>query len=244
MLRVFCNSKYNIVMEKSPSKKFAVFDIDGTIFRSSLLIELVERMIDEGLFPQKVRAVYNEEYQRWADRRGSYDDYIKKVVDAYIAHIKGVPLADAMKVAERLMLFHKNRVYRYTRDLVEKLKSTHFLLAISHSPYHVVEPFCREWGFQKIYAMLYDLDDKEVFTGTVEHESFMKQKGKVLERAINMEGLATKGSVGVGDSESDIPMLKMVDRPIAFNPNTKLYQTAKRSRWEIVVERKDMIYKL
>ena len=224
--------------------KLAVFDIDGTMFRSSLLIELVERMVDEGLFPQRVRSIYSEEYQKWLDRRGSYDDYIKKVVEAYIYHIKGVRLADAMAIADRLMIFHKNRVYTYTRDLVMKLKKTHYLLAISHSPYHIVEPFCREWGFQKVYAMMYEVDEDEVFTGGVEYEDFMKQKDKVLKRAIEKENLTLKGSVGVGDSESDISMLGMVSRPIVFNPNKELYRAAKRNRWEIVVERKDMIYKL
>ncbi|GAI32477.1 unnamed protein product, partial [marine sediment metagenome] len=34
--------------------------------------------------------------------------------------------------------------------------------------------------------------------------------------------------VGVGDTESDIAFLKMVEKPICFNPNKKLYQYAKR----------------
>lgn len=231
-------------MRKQSQSKLAVFDIDGTIFRSSLLIELIERFIEEGLFPQKARSLYVEEYQRWLDRRGSYDDYINNVVGAYVKYIRGVKLSDAMDIAERLMIFHKNRVYSYTRNLVTRLKKTHFLLAISHSPYHVVEPFCREWGFQKVYAMIYEIDDNEIFTGNVEYEDLILNKGKVLERAVKKENLTLKDSVGIGDSESDISMLKMVSRPIAFNPNRKLYQAAKRNRWEIVVERKDMIYKL
>lgn len=225
-------------------KKFAVFDIDGTIFRSSLVIELTKELVDEGLFPKNTHSLYREEFQRWLDRNGSYEDYINKVVDVYKANIVGVKLKDAIDIAERLMIFHKNRVYRYTRDLVQKLSSTHFLLAISHSPYHVVEPFCRAWGFQKVYALMYEVDENEVFTGDVEYEDLIKHKGRVLERAMDVEGLTRAGSVGVGDSESDIAMLKMVSRPIAFNPNTKLYQAAKRNHWDIVVERKDVIYRI
>ena len=225
-------------------QRVAVFDIDGTIFRSSLLIELVEKFIEEGLFPYTSHSFYEEEYQRWLDRRGSYEDYINKVVQTYRQSIKGVKLADALEIADRLMLFHKNRVYRFTRDLVKKLEKTHFLLAISHSPYHVVEPFCREWGFNKIYAMIYEVDNGGIFTGNVEYEDLIKDKGKILERAVSKEKLTLKGSMGVGDTESDIPILKLVARPIAFNPNRKLYQVAKKNRWEIVVERKDMIYKL
>jgi FMN phosphatase YigB (HAD superfamily) len=38
-------------------KRVAFFDIDGTLFRSSLLIELVERMLDRGLFPKEAERV-------------------------------------------------------------------------------------------------------------------------------------------------------------------------------------------
>lgn len=225
-------------------KKVAVFDIDGTIFRSSLLIELMEKFIEEGLFPYQARALFTEEYQRWLDRRGSYADYINKVVAAYGTYIKGVKLEDAMEVSGRLMIFHKNRVYTFTRDLIKKLAKTHFLLAISHSPYHVVEPFCREWEFDKIYAMMYEVDNSGVFTGNVEYADLIKDKGKILARAVQKENLTLKGSVGVGDTESDISFLKMVTRPIVFNPNSALYRVAKRKRWEIMVERKDVVYRL
>jgi len=92
--------------------------------------------------------------------------------------------------------------------------------------------------------MIYEVDKSEVFTGNVEYEDLIKRKDKILKRAIEKENLTLRGSVGVGDTESDIAMLKMVSRPIAFNPNKKLYQAAKKNRWEIVLERKDMIYKL
>ena len=54
--------------------------------------------------------------------------------------------------------------------------------------------------------------------------------------------MSFKGSIGVGDTESDVAFLKLVERPICFNPNKKLYDYAKRKGWEVVVERKDMIY--
>lgn len=51
-------------------------------------------------------------------------------------------------------------------------------------------------------------------------------------------------SYGVGDTASDISMLEIVDRPIAFNPNHQLYDHARKAGWRIVVERKDMVYDL
>jgi len=230
-------------MAKVKSKKVAVFDIDGTIFRSSLLIELVDTLITEGVFAQKVAKNYEGEYTKWLDRKGSYEDYIMGVVRAYRHYIRGVPLKDILTVSEKVMHFHKNRVYRHTRDLIKKLKNTHYLIAISHSPFSVVSPFCKELGFQKVYAQFYEVDSRERFTGRVVEEEFIRNKRHVLLRAIESEGLTLTGSIGVGDSDSDVPFLKMVERPIAFNPNQILYQVAKRFKWEIVVERKDVIYK-
>ena len=72
----------------------------------------------------------------------------------------------------------------------------------------------------------------------------VSDKAKILQRAVEKEGLTLKGSIGVGDTESDIKFLKLVQRPICFNPNKKLYNHAKSVGWEIVVERKDVIYKI
>jgi len=52
------------------------------------------------------------------------------------------------------------------------------------------------------------------------------------------------GSVAMGDTDSDTPMLDLADRPIAFNPNKELFEHALQKGWEIVLERKDMIYHL
>jgi phosphoserine phosphatase len=48
----------------------------------------------------------------------------------------------------------------------------------------------------------------------------------------------------VGDTDGDIPLLESVARPICFNPNQRLFTHAKRVGWDVVVERKDVIYKL
>ena len=229
-------------MEKS--KKVAVFDIDGTIFRSSLLLELVEQLIAEKVFSKYAQTHYLESWERWRDREGSYSDFIMSVVDAYKGYLKGVRRAEVWRVAEKVIAVHQKRTYRYTRDLVSSLKAkSYFLLAISHSPYEVVAPFAKTLGFDKVYAQVYEVDNKVKFTGKVLYEDIILDKEKVLARALEHNELTLKGSVGVGDTESDIAFLKTVEYPIAFNPSSELYKFAKKHKWQIV-ERKDVIYKL
>ncbi|MBI4086094.1 MAG: HAD family phosphatase [Candidatus Liptonbacteria bacterium] len=226
-------------------RKVAVFDIDGTIFRSSLLIELLEALILEGVFRANVRKTYARQYSRWHDRKDSYEKYIDAVVRAFDSHIKGVREKDFAPVADRVISFHRNRVYRYTRDLLKELKKKdYYLLAISHSPMYVVGRFGKRLGFNKVYGRLLELGADKRFTGKGIYEDLIFDKAKVLKRAVEKEHLTLRDSVGVGDTESDIPFLKIVEKPICFNPNAELYKAAKRNKWRVVVERKDMIYKM
>lgn len=223
----------------------AVFDIDGTLFRSSLFIELVERLVDRKLLPETVRAAYGDAYEKWLDRRGDYDTYIEQMIAAFRANLKGVSYEEVAYLAGEIVEEKKNRLYRYTRDLVRDLKAKgYFLLAISHSPRFIVEGFGHELGFDKVYGFFYETGPSGNFTGNVEDLDLIRNKAAVLERAVRKAGLTLEGSIGVGDTESDIPMLELVEIPIAFNPNKKLFEHAKARGWRTVVERKDVIYEL
>jgi HAD superfamily hydrolase (TIGR01490 family) len=226
-------------------QKVAIFDVDGTIFRSSLFLELTDALIEEDIFPKKMTAMYDKQYKRWLDRKGSYDDYIMAVVHAYLTHIKGVAYKDFVRVAERVVALRKDRVYRYTRDLVKDLrKRRYYLLAISQSPKIILEGFCKNLGFHKVYGRIYETGPEGKFTGEIGDLHLIANKANIVRRAVEKENLTLKGSVGVGDTEDDIPFLELVEKPICFNPTKELYRHAKRNKWKVVVERKNVIYEL
>ncbi len=224
-------------------QKLAIFDIDGTIFRSSLLIELVNELVSSKIFPAKSADKFVRAREKWLNRQGSYDDYIAEVVIAFESNLRGVPQALFRQSAKRVIARHNRRVYCYTRDLIKFLRAkNYFLLAISNSPLEIVEPFCSGYGFNKVYGRVYETDKNKRYTGATLYLDLISDKAKILKRAVAKESLTLKNSIGIGDSEADIPFLKLVANPICFNPNKKLYQTAKRNNWKVVVERKDVVY--
>lgn len=229
-------------MESTP-RKVAVFDIDGTIFRSSLMLELVYALVRKGIFPADTSEAFERQRDDWLNRQGSYEDYINAAVEKFLKELKGVSYEEVTYIAGEIVETKSGRVYRYTRDLSKELKSQgYYLLAISHSPKLIADAFGYEMGFDKVYGTICEIGPNECFTGVIEDKDLIFNKAAVLQRAIRKENLTLEGSVGVGDTESDIPMLEMVERPIAFNPNAKLYKHAKVRQWEVVVERKDVIY--
>ena len=226
-------------------RRVAVFDVDGTIFRSSLLIQLVEALIERELFQESAIGVYESQRERWLNREGDYEEYINAVVTAFRKHLKGVPYDAFSDAASDMVDRQWKRDYRYTRDLLKDLKAKgYFLLAVSHSPKTVLDKFAPRLGFDKAYGIIYETGPQDLFTGVVVDEHLILNKANILKRAVEKENLTLAHSIGVGDTESDVSFLEMVARPICFNPNMKLYRHAKRMGWKVVVERKDVVYEL
>jgi len=225
------------------SQPLAIFDIDGTIFRSSLAIEQINQFVEDGIFPPRVLEDMQGEYYAWLDREGSYEDYIQKTIDVYGGYLRGASI-DAVQQANRRMV-EKNykRVYRYTRSLIRELKKKGYLIvAISGSPEGVVEEFQMFWNIDFSFGTVFEIVD-EHFTGKVLYEP-AREKKAVLHRFIEHNKLSLKGSVGVGDTASDIGFLEEVAEPIAFNPNKQLKQMAEKRGWKIIVERKDVVWEM
>lgn len=230
-------------MKKSP---VACFDIDGTMFRSSLLIELVEQFIKEEVFPADAKDDYYTQLQSWQAREGSYEAYIDALVTSFREHLKGVHYGDLADIGRRVVAVQSKHVYRYTRDLLADLQQQgYYTIAISQSPKTILDEFCAQYGFDKAYGRIYEIGPQDRFTGVCSDEHLIQNKANILKRALerNPEIDATH-SIAVGDTEGDIPLLESVSRAICFNPNQRLYTHAQRMNWEVVVERKDVIYQL
>ena len=227
-------------------KPVAFFDIDGTLFRSSLLIEIVNQLVKEEVFPPEARDVYFDEYQSWRTREGTYDDYIGAVINSFLLHIKGVHYGQFADIGRRVVATQSKHVYRYTRDLIKTLREEgYYLVAISQSPKTILDKFCAQYGFDKVYGRIYEIGPQDCFTGQIIDEHLIKNKASIVKRILDRKpDLSTKNSIAVGDTDGDITLLEQVERPVCFNPNQLLFEYAKRNDWEVVVERKDVIYYL
>lgn len=226
-------------------QKVAFFDIDGTIFRSSLLIEIINLLIDRGVFPKKAAEEIRAKKTAWLDRVGAYDDYLYKVVEIHLKYIRGCREEDIMKAVEDVIYFEKDRVYRFTRDFIKQLKSEGYLLiAISGSPIYLVKEFAAHMGFDRAFGQILEVKNG-LFTGDIVNKNF-RDKESIIKEFEKSEGVKIdfKNSIAVGDTDNDIAMLKLVGNPIAFNPNRTFAEYAKKNGWRIVVERKDAIFEV
>lgn len=226
------------------SKKLAVFDIDGTVFRGSFMIELMKTLVHFGVFSREAEHAVDKEYFDWVERRAPYQNYVDKVVEVFTKMIAGCYEKDIKKYSARIAFYFKNRNYVFTKRLVEKLRKTHFLLSISGSPIEVVNEYNKYLKFDATFGTIYELDQKtKKYTGKMLLDG-AHEKGKIFREFCQKNGFNFKNSIGVGDTEYDVTFLKKVGKSIVFNPNANLLKLARKNNWEIVLERKDVIYKI
>lgn len=226
-------------------RKFAAFDIDGTLFRSGLYRELARELMKMGALSQEVVDAATEKNLAWRNRihGNAFEEFeavLVSMVDGNLAQLK---ITDYEEAVRRVMKKRSENIYVFTRDLLGRLKADgYFCLAISGSQVEMVELFAERYGFDAWVGQEWERGE-EYFTGTVLSKTHTG-KDKILNKLITEHNLTLEGSYAVGDSNGDVGMLSMVEHPIAFNPTSELYEKAVKHGWDIVIERKNMSFTL
>jgi HAD superfamily hydrolase (TIGR01490 family) len=230
--------------------KLAIFDIDGTIFRSSLIIELFNELVRRGVYPQSASRVVERNYLAWLNRKGHYNDYLMKLVRVFYQSIAGCSANSVEPAVRTVIRWQRNRVHRYPRQLITDLKRKgYFILVISNSPEPMVLRFASSMGFDAAIGHTLEIRDgvytgRSIVNGTPHPGIAWMDKVSALKRFIESRKMNVDiaQSIMIGDSEGDVPLLSFVGRPIAFNPSLPLARIARARGWRIVVERKDVVY--
>jgi phosphoserine phosphatase len=124
--------------------------VNGTLFRRGLLPALTRRLVNEGVFPGRVREELSREYYAWVGRRGSNDTYDRLVLDLFLRELEGVTVVDLQGCARAEVEAHGGRLHMYTRDMAARLKRAGYqLLAISGSPQEILDLFLTPLSFDR-----------------------------------------------------------------------------------------------
>lgn len=225
----------------SNMKKFAVFDLDGTLIRWQLYHSIFDYLAREGSIDPELYKKVTSARMDWKRRTSDFDTYQGVMVRVFEQVLQGIPVTQFSRATQETFQEHKDQSYIYTRELVTSLKQLgYMLLAISGSPAEAVERIAEHYGFDDYVGAVFHQKDGK-FTGKITTPAINKKQ--TLENLIKKHGVELAGSIAIGDTENDIQILEIVDRPIAFNPSKKLFEYAQKSNWEIVVERKNVVYK-
>ena len=229
----------------------AFFDIDGTLYREGLIKEIFKKLIrydiiDESMWSSEVKP----HYEKYDKRIGNYDNYLIKMADIYASAIKGMNKIQLEFIAKKVVEQKGDKVYVFTRNRINYHKSLgHMTFTISGSPQELVKEMSIKHGFDHYIGSNYLTDDKNIYTGEIVPMWNSKNKLKALLDFSNEYDIDLSKSYAYGDTSGDFSMLKAVGNPTVINGTKELLELLlgneiTKNKINIIVERKDVIYKI
>ncbi|KJJ85440.1 phosphoserine phosphatase-like hydrolase [Candidatus Omnitrophus magneticus] len=182
--------------------KAVIFDVDGTITKhiSSW------RYIHEKLNLWDILAKkYQEEFLAG---KITY----KKFCELDALHWKGLSVKKMRGIFKQIK-YSKNVI-----PVIKKLKKMNFkLIAISTGLQFITDRIKKELKFNYVIGNRLTIKNG-VLTGNVKINISHGEKGKILLKILKKNNIKPHEIIAIGDTDGDIPMLKLAGYSIAFNP--------------------------
>lgn len=211
----------------------AIFDLDNTLIGDDSDYLWGQFLVDQGVVDKDQYESANEKF---------YDDYKKGTLNIVeFLNFSLRPLAD--NPAEQLYLWRaqfiqdiiKPLLLESAQQLVDKHRAKgDTLLVITATNRFVTEPIVQLYGITNLLATTPEFVDGKYTGGFIDIPCFQDGKVKLLEAWLKNSTETLEGSWFYSDSHNDLPLLKLVDHPVAVDPDEKLARFAKEADWPII----------
>ena len=211
----------------------ALFDLDNTLLAGDSDYLWGCFLADQGIVDKES---YERENQRFMD------EYNQGTLDIFeFLSFSLQPLRDndpaTLRRLQQQFLDEKIRpiMSPASFDLINKHRQAGDTLAvITATNSFVTAPIVKAFGIDNLLATEPEINGNG-YTGKVAGTPCFQQ-GKVtrLQQWIGEQGIELDGSWFYSDSRNDIPLLKIVDNPVAVDPDEQLRQLASEQGWPII----------
>jgi HAD superfamily hydrolase (TIGR01490 family) len=215
-------------------RNLAIFDLDNTILNGdsdyswiNFLIE--KRLVDKDEYERKNKYFYNQYYQgklnydEWAEFalttiKGKKPEEIEDILSKFLSEI-----IEPMINIYALKLLHD---HTHNNDIMLLASATNSV---------IVEPIAKRLGFKNIVSTQVEIID-EIYTGKVlgipalSEGKLIKVKEWMLQNSIE----SFDNTSFYSDSINDLPLLAVVSKPVAVNPDDMLREECRKRSWEII----------
>ena len=210
----------------------ALFDLDNTLLAGDSDFLWGQFLVDEGLVDKQQ---YEEANQRF------YDEYKQGTLDIYeFLAFSLQPLTRYPR--QQLDALHREFMQRYIYDLMtdkgqEKIRQHKTqgddVVIITATNSFVTGPIARAFEVDDLIATEPEIVDGQ-FTGRVAGTPSFKE-GKItrLNQWLESSHHNLKGSTFYSDSHNDLPLLDIVENPVAVDPDEQLRIVAKEKGWPV-----------
>lgn len=211
----------------------AIFDLDNTLLSGDSDYLWGVFLGEQGIVDPDFYARENERfYQEYKDGKLDIMEFLRFSLRPLAENSLQDLLAWRQQFIEEKI---KPIIPQASVDLVAKHKSQgDTLMIITATNAFVTMPIAQLLGIETLIATNPEYIDGK-YTGHVQGEpSFQQGKVKRLDNWLAMNNASLEGSYFYSDSHNDIPLLEIVDYPVAVDPDETLRKHANDNQWPII----------
>lgn len=149
--------------------------------------------------------------------------------------VKGIKEKQFIDLGEEVYQEHlANTIYPEAITLIAShVKRGHQVVIISAATRYQITPIANELGIKDIFCTEMEVR-KGRFTGVISEMCWQEGKARAGRKFAKSNNIVLSKSFFYTDSIDDYPLLEIVGKPIATNPDTKLSQLAFENDWKIL----------
>ena len=217
----------------------AIFDLDNTLIADDSDYLWGQYLVDQGIVDKDIYESANIKF---------YNDYKQGNLDIVeFLNFSLQPLAnnDPVDLFQWRAQFIRDIITPILLKPAQELISKHkdrgdTLLVITATNRFVTEPIVNLYGIDNLLATTPEFQNGK-FTGNFNGiPCFQQGKVRLLEEWLKTSTESMDGSWFYSDSHNDLPLLKLVDNPIAVDPDEKLTAFARAYNWPVISLRQNL----
>lgn len=231
----------NQLVEREP-RPLAAFDLDGTLFKTSMLEAVYAQAYASGYISDETRIELEVFRNAWAfeeNNEASYTQYVRRMVHALLDGMSGRTRPELIELVQ-----HTNdgqlRMRRFVRESIALLQRTHHVVIISASLRDItlttlesvyarddntIDPIPNDL----IFGSEWEIGPQGLYTGN----GTTIDKARTIQMLFARSDFLLAGSCAFGDTVSDAPMLEAVEHGVMVNPSATLRQRCQSNCWRI-----------
>ncbi len=213
----------------------AFFDIDNTMMRGASIFELARGAYRRKLLSRGDIIGFAVDQLKYLAEGTEDMDVMAEATEAALSFVQGRTIEEIVELGEEIYdRGIENRIWPGTLSLAQQhLDVGERVWLVSATPVELARVVAERLGFTGAMGTVSQTENG-VYTGRLAgHPLHGVAKAEALRALAAREGLDLSRCFAYSDSHNDLPMLTVVGRAIAVNPDSQLRQAAIENRWPI-----------
>ena len=215
--------------------RIAFFDVDNTLTRGSTLYFLGRGMYNRGFFTKKDIGAWVLANIRFRMTGTEKSEVIERFQKAATDFIGGHDVAEIRTIGEQIYSeFVSPSIWQGTIAIAqEHLDAGDEVWLVTASPEDFANLIAEKLGFTGAIGTKAEIKDGKYTGGLIGNLLHGKEKAKAVTALAQTRDINLQECFAYSDSHNDLPLLNVVGKPRAINPDAKLRIIAFSSGWPV-----------